>query len=125
MEAVNRWSQWAEEDNGIIHRTVTPSEVLVAKTYTRSTHPGGERKELQKEPRNHRVHRKKGAKSRPGRGAETEDRRPRSLLEEESEKGMEGGEGSSSYPPGMPKDIQGEVREQLLQEQPAPTRAKT
>ena len=38
---------------------------------------------------------------------------------------MEEGEGSLSYPPGMPKDIQGEVQEQLLQEQPAPTRTKT
>jgi hypothetical protein len=101
-----------------------PSGVLVAKTYTRSTHPGGEKKELQSEPRNCMVSRKKGTKSRQGRGAETHDQRPNLSPNEESENGMEEQGGSASYLPGMPKDIQREVREILLQEQPAPVRTK-
>jgi hypothetical protein len=131
MDAATRQGRVAPRNDGDVHfegerqGKGEPLEVLVAKTYTRSTHPGGEKKELQSEPRNRMVSRKKGTKSRQGRGAETHDQRPNLSPNEESEKRMEEQGGSASYPPGMPEDIQGEVCELLLQEQPAPVHTKT
>jgi hypothetical protein len=130
MDAATRQGRVAPRNDGDVHfqgerqEESKPLEVLVAKTYTCSTHPGGE-KELQSEPWNRMVSRKKGTKSWQGKAAKAHDQRPNLSSNEESEKGMEEQGGSASYPPGMPKDIQGEVRELLLQEQPAPVHTKT
>jgi hypothetical protein len=98
----------------------------VAKIHTRSTHPGGRKEKLKNEPRRTRTWRKDRTRSWQGDKPQSKDPSPITLSDKEPEKGMDDKDpGGALYPPGMPKDIQKEVREHILKSQPVPDCPKT
>jgi hypothetical protein len=106
-------------------KTESP-EVLVAKTHTCSTHPGGKKEELKNKPQRIRTRCKDPTRSRQGDKTQAKDRSPIASSDEEPEKGMDDEDpGGALYPLGMPKDIQREVHEHILESQPVPVHSKT